>query len=170
MTIGFTLTAWAFPRKEKRSPARAPDSWRSRPTFVAAVDLPQPRRLQSAIACAPPIARSEHPPSASEKPPSCVSPQTRLVVQNDELAHAQTVARDRCPPSGQADSEPSGAPQNHKTKPFTELFVNTPGRTRTCDPRLRRPSLYPAELRGPGADCKGVLRGTGGPSAVTAPG
>ncbi len=26
---------------------------------------------------------------------------------------------------------------------------NAPGRTRTCDPRLRRPSLYPAELRGP---------------------
>jgi hypothetical protein len=26
--------------------------------------------------------------------------------------------------------------------------VNAPGRTRTCDPRLRRPSLYPAELRG----------------------
>ena len=25
---------------------------------------------------------------------------------------------------------------------------NTRGRTRTCDPRLRRPSLYPAELRG----------------------
>jgi hypothetical protein len=29
-------------------------------------------------------------------------------------------------------------------------FTDTPGRTRTCDPRLRRPSLYPAELRGPG--------------------
>jgi hypothetical protein len=26
---------------------------------------------------------------------------------------------------------------------------SAPGRTRTCDPRLRRPSLYPAELRGP---------------------
>jgi len=26
--------------------------------------------------------------------------------------------------------------------------VSAPGRTRTCDPRLRRPSLYPAELRG----------------------
>jgi hypothetical protein len=25
---------------------------------------------------------------------------------------------------------------------------SAPGRTRTCDPRLRRPSLYPAELRG----------------------
>ena len=25
---------------------------------------------------------------------------------------------------------------------------HAPGRTRTCDPRLRRPSLYPAELRG----------------------
>ena len=27
-------------------------------------------------------------------------------------------------------------------------IFNAPGRTRTCDPRLRRPSLYPAELRG----------------------
>jgi hypothetical protein len=27
-------------------------------------------------------------------------------------------------------------------------MANAPGRTRTCDPRLRRPSLYPAELRG----------------------
>jgi hypothetical protein len=27
-------------------------------------------------------------------------------------------------------------------------FVYAPGRIRTCDPRLRRPSLYPAELRG----------------------
>jgi hypothetical protein len=26
--------------------------------------------------------------------------------------------------------------------------MHAPGRTRTCDPRLRRPSLYPAELRG----------------------
>src|SRR5438105_3125238 len=29
------------------------------------------------------------------------------------------------------------------------LRGDAPGRTRTCDPRLRRPSLYPAELRGP---------------------
>ena len=26
---------------------------------------------------------------------------------------------------------------------------DAPGRTRTCDIRLRRPTLYPAELRGP---------------------
>src|SRR5579859_8082864 len=26
-------------------------------------------------------------------------------------------------------------------------IAGTPGRTRTCDPRLRRPLLYPAELR-----------------------
>jgi hypothetical protein len=92
---------------------RAPDSG----PFPAHPSSPpltchQPQPLQSAIARAPPIARSEHPPSASEKPPSCVSPQTRIVVQNDELAHARTVARDRCQPSGQADSEPTGAPQN----------------------------------------------------------
>jgi hypothetical protein len=29
--------------------------------------------------------------------------------------------------------------------------MSAPGRTRTCDPRLRRPSLYPSELRGPAA-------------------
>ena len=26
-------------------------------------------------------------------------------------------------------------------------IAGTPGRTRTCDPRLRRPLLYPSELR-----------------------
>ena len=33
-------------------------------------------------------------------------------------------------------------------KGFRRNVMDTPGRTRTCDPRLRRPSLYPAELRG----------------------
>ena len=28
--------------------------------------------------------------------------------------------------------------------------IGTPDRTRTCDPRLRRPMLYPAELRARG--------------------
>jgi hypothetical protein len=27
------------------------------------------------------------------------------------------------------------------------LEIDAPGRTRTCDPRLRRPMLYPAELQ-----------------------
>jgi hypothetical protein len=38
--------------------------------------------------------------------------------------------------------------------PDKECF-GTPGRTRTCDPRLRRPLLYPAELRAP---CTVLLR------------
>jgi hypothetical protein len=29
------------------------------------------------------------------------------------------------------------------------LLVGAPGRTRTCDPRLRRPMFYPTELRTP---------------------
>ena len=32
--------------------------------------------------------------------------------------------------------------------PISRQNDHAPGRTRTCDPRLRRPSLYPAELRG----------------------
>jgi hypothetical protein len=35
-----------------------------------------------------------------------------------------------------------------ETSTVQALSPDTPGRTRTCDPRLRRPSLYPAELRG----------------------
>ena len=34
---------------------------------------------------------------------------------------------------------------------FPAVSCSARGRTRTCDPRLRRPSLYPAELRGRGA-------------------
>jgi hypothetical protein len=30
---------------------------------------------------------------------------------------------------------------------FSWLFVDAPGRIRTCDPRIRNPTLYPAELR-----------------------
>jgi hypothetical protein len=33
--------------------------------------------------------------------------------------------------------------------PDLQAVYSAPGRIRTCDPRLRRPSLYPAELRGP---------------------
>jgi hypothetical protein len=37
-------------------------------------------------------------------------------------------------------------------KPFLpfSLSANAPGRIRTCDPRIRSPTLYPAELRGRG--------------------
>ena len=36
----------------------------------------------------------------------------------------------------------------HAVKPLTELEkIGDPGRTRTCNPRLRRPVLYPVELR-----------------------
>jgi hypothetical protein len=32
----------------------------------------------------------------------------------------------------------------------SQMLGGAPGRTRTCGHRLRRPTLYPAELRGPG--------------------
>src|ERR1700712_4181162 len=41
-------------------------------------------------------------------------------------------------------------PRPDQIRAFTATKPNTRGRTRTCDPRLRRPSLYPAELRGRG--------------------
>ncbi len=36
------------------------------------------------------------------------------------------------------------SPMNTET---TEYQINTPGRIRTCDLRIRSPLLYPAELR-----------------------
>jgi ribosomal protein S18 acetylase RimI-like enzyme len=36
-------------------------------------------------------------------------------------------------------------------EPLGGLSPSAPGRTRTCDPRIRSPTLYPAELRGHGA-------------------
>ena len=44
-----------------------------------------------------------------------------------------------------AASGPSVAPRRSFRSAATRL--GAPGRTRTCDPRLRRPMLYPAELR-----------------------
>ena len=41
---------------------------------------------------------------------------------------------------GQSDSEKTA-------KPFSLLKNGDSGRTRTCNPRLRRPVLYPVELR-----------------------
>src|SRR5215211_1744416 len=41
---------------------------------------------------------------------------------------------------------------------------SAPGRTRTCAIRLRRPTLYPAELRGPESSVPPVLAGDGIPS------
>ena len=33
-------------------------------------------------------------------------------------------------------------------RPSVQVILDAPGRTRTCDPRIRSPTLYPAELRG----------------------
>ena len=44
----------------------------------------------------------------------------------------------------------TSANPNELTNPDNEsrtAFVTTPGRTRTCDLRFRKPMLYPAELR-----------------------
>ena len=65
------------------------------------------------------------------------------------------------PTSPGPDGEPPYAPQMHPKhgRPGTRppglsciclcilVLVSAPGRTRTCDPRLRRPVLYPPELR-----------------------
>ena len=40
-----------------------------------------------------------------------------------------------------------GTPPTARTPPKQAGFVEAPGRTRTCDPRIRNPTLYPAELR-----------------------
>jgi hypothetical protein len=51
----------------------------------------------------------------------------------------------------------SGPGAERSVSAICRYFLSAPGRTRTCDPRLRRPSLYPAELRGlVVGDCKGV--------------
>ena len=50
---------------------------------------------------------------------------------------------------------PSSKPRSRR---FAGGLPSAPGRTRTCDPRLRRPSLYPSELRGPGDNVVGRLR------------
>jgi hypothetical protein len=77
-----------------------------------------------------------------------------------------------CPRAGRRDRTPSAGPDRTGTSPCTsgqswdkvrpvqgrgfrfipaeQGFRSAPGRTRTCDPRLRRPPLYPAELRGLG--------------------
>ena len=55
------------------------------------------------------------------------------------------------------DSEPfaaSGVSRESRRFPMTAAAQlpqcgSAPGRTRTCDPRLRRPVLYPPELRAP---------------------
>ena len=45
-----------------------------------------------------------------------------------------------------ADSAVSALLRRHAGNPMSNLFGG-PGRTRTCDLRFRKPSLYPAELR-----------------------
>src|SRR5262249_4801928 len=66
------------------------------------------------------------------------------------------------------DSEPfaaSGAAASRGASRWTVGATPTrgaswfaPGRTRTCDPRLRRPVLYPTELRAPSRQCKTTRR------------
>ena len=60
--------------------------------------------------------------------------------------NALMVARNGCPPTQRAKSRARSADRD---RPFAPTSQHAPGRIRTCDPRLRRPSLYPAELRGP---------------------
>ncbi len=52
--------------------------------------------------------------------------------------------RHRCAPAHRCapGREDAGGKRARRARP------NTPGRTRTCDPLLRRQMLYPAELRG----------------------
>jgi len=48
--------------------------------------------------------------------------------------------------AGQRPTMPSGEKQTRFTMPQT-AFLNAPGRTRTCNLRIRSPRLYPIELR-----------------------
>ena len=62
----------------------------------------------------------------------------------------------RARPAGLAVTAPAVTFEPRRGETTCDPGENTPGRTRTCDPRLRRPVLYPAELRagravGPGA-------------------
>src|SRR5947209_11880113 len=62
------------------------------------------------------------------------------------------------------------APGEQAADDARSLSAGAPGRTRTCDPRLRRPSLYPAELRGPGSGRPDSNRGPQAPKACALPG
>ena len=44
-------------------------------------------------------------------------------------------------------SQPGALPTELRPPSVPHLAAGVPGRTRTCDPRLRRPMLYPTELR-----------------------
>jgi hypothetical protein len=46
-----------------------------------------------------------------------------------------------------------------RVKSSNSLGKSAPGRTRTCDPRLRRPVLYPTELRARAMDDADLERG-----------
>ena len=39
--------------------------------------------------------------------------------------------------------------ESNKKTALKAVFYGAPGRTRTCNPRLRRPMLYPVELQAP---------------------
>src|SRR5687768_8952650 len=50
-------------------------------------------------------------------------------------------------PAGDERSESPRFPEDCRGAAKRAKRVGAPGRTRTCDPRLRRPVLYPTELR-----------------------
>jgi hypothetical protein len=79
--------------------------------------------------------------------PWIVRSTSRDSIELDDGADFHAWAHERWPsPRYRVKPDPSGP------MPFSlrilRVALDARGRTRTCDPRLRRPSLYPAELRG----------------------
>src|SRR5204863_2309609 len=61
------------------------------------------------------------------------------------------------PPSRETTSPSLSCNERHPTERKTVRSRGAPGRIRTCDPRLRRPSLYPTELRARGRRIFGTV-------------
>jgi hypothetical protein len=72
-------------------------------------------------------------------------------TSEDDLASEMARRHARARELGSPDGSPSEPAASAASEPpgISGDPAGTPGRTRTCDPRLRRPLLYPTELRAP---------------------
>src|SRR3954469_346188 len=70
----------------------------------------------------------------------------RATTPNALLQSAEVVPSDGMMPAPGAGGHGFGEEQGREDS-GTRTTGGAPGRTRTCDPRLRRPVLYPTELR-----------------------
>jgi hypothetical protein len=128
-------------RPARRRPANPPRRPRARRATHR--DLPQCRRLRPQNAQLSRLqrdTRGEH----GEVCETTIAPTYAHII-------APRLTRDRAqegpstPKAAQARANPGPFPFGLG---FDREQNGAPGRIRTCDPRLRRPSLYPAELRG----------------------